>query len=239
MKRWLNIGVEGGAIWPTKETTIKFDGHEIVLKPTTNDYSASVHAELSELNLVEAYTLINRFLSILSWCDDQAMEDFVGWSGGPLPADVPRKAVGVGSSIDFPFYRDLEADPKARLALALYREAKTVNSIPYEFLGYFKIVNLLYKTGENQKQFIKDNLENLKDTAAINRVEELKSLGEDVPNFLYESGRCAIAHAYSQPILDPDDIKEVRRLSLDLSIIKEMAEIIIEDILGVSRSILG
>ena len=239
MKKWLNIGVEGGAIWPVKETTIKFGGYEIVLKPATKDYSASVHTELSKLNLVEAYTLINRFLSILSWCDDQAMEDFGGWSGSSLPADVARKKLGISSSIDFPFYRDQETDPKARLALALYREARTVNSIPYEFLGYFKIINLLYNSGKDQKQFIKNNLENLKDPVAIDRFKELKSLGEDVPNFLYESGRCAIAHAYSQPILDPDDIKDVRRLSLDLSIIKEMAEIIIEDALGVSRSILG
>jgi len=50
---------------------------------------------------------------------------------------------------------------------------------------------------------------------------------------------CAVAHAFSQPIVDPDDAQEVRRLSSDLPIIKEIAEIIIGEVFGVSRSTLG
>ena len=41
-------------------------------------------------------------------------------------------------------------DPKAQRALALYREARPVNSMPYEFLGYLRELhkqgNYFYKT---------------------------------------------------------------------------------------------
>ena len=142
MVRYLNVGVSGGATWPEHETKVQFDGHELILRPATEDAEQSVHIALKGISDVEALTLINRFLSVLAWCDDQGMENLYGWSGNPVPVSVPRRSRSVGSSIAFPFYRDIEADPKARLALALYREARTINSVPFEFLSYFKILNM-------------------------------------------------------------------------------------------------
>jgi hypothetical protein len=94
---------------------------------------------------VAALTLINRFLSILSWSDDQPMENRYGWSGNPVPVAVPRESKAVGSSIAFPFGRRVEPDEKASFALALFREGRTVNSTPFEFLSYFKILNIFWK----------------------------------------------------------------------------------------------
>src|SRR5207249_2402862 len=145
MDRWLNVGVKGSAVWPTQETTVEFGGHKLVLKPATRETEQSVHINLRGISDVDALTLINRFLSILSWCDDQPMENRYGWSGNPVPVAVPRESRVVGSSIAFPFYRNLEQDEKARLALALFREARTVNSTPFEFLSYFKILNIFWK----------------------------------------------------------------------------------------------
>jgi hypothetical protein len=144
MDRWLNVGVKGRAVWPTKETTIEFGGRRLVLKPATRETDQSVHINLRGISDVEALTLINRFLSVLSWCDDQSMDNQYGWSGNPVPVAVPRESRAVGSSIAFPFQRKLEADEKARLALALFREGRTVNSIPFAFLSYFKILNMFW-----------------------------------------------------------------------------------------------
>ncbi|MGO9058113.1 MAG: hypothetical protein ACLQU2_12145 [Candidatus Binataceae bacterium] len=128
MERWLNIGVKGTAIWPTKETTVEFGGHKLLLKPATRDTEQSIHINLQGISGdVHALTLINRFLSVLSWCADQPMENQYGWSGNPIPVAVPKEPRNIGSSMAFPFNRALESDQKARLALALFREGRTVN----------------------------------------------------------------------------------------------------------------
>ncbi len=246
MDQWLHVGVKGSAVWPTEETTVEFGGHNLVLKPATRETEQSVHVNLRGISNVDALTLINQFLSVLSWCDDQPMENRYGWSGNPVPVPVPRESRVVGSSIAFPFNRQLEPDEKARLALALFREARTVNSTPFGFLSYFKILNIFWKdkfeTINDQRQNpiiegIRATLPKLKDEMAVRRLRALGADGLDVPKYLYESGRCAIAHAYADPIIDPDNVSDLRRLSEDLYIVKEIAEHLIETELKVSRSI--
>jgi len=244
MVRWLNVGVSGEAAWPEQETKILFGGHELVLRPATKDTEQSVHVALQGLSDVEALTLINRFLSILAWCDDQGMENLYGWSGNPVPVSVPRRSRSIGSSIVFPFYRDIENDQKIRLALALYREAKTINSIPFEFLSYFKILNMFWKDKfRNHKNELVEGLRNvlprISDEETLKRIDALTKQHSDVANYLYQSGRCAVAHANSDPIVDPDDVSDLKRLSEDMWIIKAVAEFLIENELHVSRSIIG
>lgn len=244
MNHYLQVGVEGEAIWPCEETKIRFGGHELILRPATKDTEQSVHINLKGITDVEALTLINRFLSILSWCDDQAMENLYGWSGNSVPVSVPRRERIIGSSIAFPFNRALERDPKSQLSLALYREGKTINSVPFEFLSYFKILNIFWKDkyiqGENEIiEGIRKALPLLKDELALKRLKELSANGVDIPEYLYKSGRCAIAHAYSDPIVDPDDVSDLRRLSQDLWVIKDIAEQLMINKLQISRTILG
>lgn len=244
MDCWLNVGIKGSAIWPTEETKVKFGGHELLLKPATRETEQSIHINLKGISDIDALTLINRFLSVLSWCDDQPMENRYGWSGSPVPVAIPKETRISGSSIAFPFYRDIEPSEKTRLALALFREARTVNSTPFEFLSYFKILNIFWKdkysNGQNAIiEGIRSLIPNLTDDLAIQRLKTLHASESNVPKYLYESGRCAIAHAFADPIVDPDDVSDLRRLSQDLHIIKTIAEHLISAELGVSRSIAG
>ena len=243
MDNWLYIWVKGGAIWPQKETKVSFGGHELVLKPATKEYEQSVHINLKGISDIDALTLINRFLSVLSWCDDQSLENKYGGSGNPVPVPVGRESRLVGSSIAFPFGRQLEDDKRARLALALYREGRTVNSDAFSFLSYFKILNIFWKdkyiNGKNQLiEGMREALPMVDNEAKI-RIEKLEKDQGDIAKYLYESGRCAIAHAYTEPIVDPDDVAELRRLSEDIWIIKSIAENLIQEKLNVSRSIIS
>lgn len=78
------------------------------------------------------------------------------------------------------------------------------------------------------------------DTEANDRIARLRENGErDIPTYLYESGRCAIAHAYKDPIADPDNIEDLHRLSGDVWIIKAIAEHLMENALMISRSFVG
>jgi hypothetical protein len=248
VKRWLNVGVKGRAAWPTKETTVQFGGRELVLKPATRTTEQSIHIDLRRISDVEALTLINRFLSVLSWCDDQAMENGYGWSGTAAPVAVPLDSRAVGTSIAFPFNRTLEPEQKARLALALFREGRTVNSVPIAFLSYFKILNIFWNdkfvkvAGKRQNPIvegIREALPKIKDRQALQRLKALADTSTDVPKYLYESGRSAIAHAHADPIVDPDDLSHLRRLSEDIWVIKAIAEHLIGAELKVSRSIIG
>ncbi len=247
MSDWLNVGISGYALWPKKETVINFEGYELILKPATKDTEMSIHMDIEgKISETEALTLINRFLSILSWCSDQSMENLYGSSGCPVPIPIPKQSRAIGTGVSsifaFPFYRSLEKDPKACLALALYREAQSINSGPYEFLSYFKILNIFWKdkkvNGKNEIiEGLRETLPKIKDPLGIERLEKLNKQEEDVAEYLYKSVRCAIAHAYSDPIIDPNDLTALRILSEDTLIIKAVAEYLIETKLNVSRSI--
>jgi hypothetical protein len=159
---------------------------------------------------------------------------------------VPKKARPIGSSIAFPFYRDIEQDPRALLALALYREGRSIESTPFEFLSYFKILNIFWKDRFETVSGVRINpiiegirseLSNVKDSQAVGRINALRSMGEDPARFLYESGRCAVAHANCDPIVDPDNVAQLHRLSEDMWIIRAIAERLIEERLGVRRTI--
>jgi hypothetical protein len=163
-----------------------------------------VHVNLRGISDFEALTLINRFLSLLSWCDDQPMETLYGWSGNPVPVAVPRESRATGSSIAFRFGRQLESNEKARLALALFREGRTVNSTLFEFLSYFKILNIFWRdkyqnvNGQSQNELIEGiraALPELRDDFAVSRVRALGAAQPDVAEYLYKSARCAVAHA--------------------------------------------
>jgi hypothetical protein len=248
MENWLNVGVAGTAMWPTTETKVQFGGHTLLLRPATRETSQSIHIDLSNISDEDALTLVNQFLSVLSWCDDQPMENKYGWSGNPVPVSVPVGSRQIGSSIAFPFYRDLEVEPKARLALALFREARTINSVPLSFLSYFKILNIFWEDKFRTTNGVRANpivegiratLPTIQDSPAKERIANLQATHIDVAAYLFESCRCAVAHANTSPIADPDNIQDLHRLSADISIVKAIAEELITTQFGLSRSIIG
>jgi hypothetical protein len=55
--------------------------------------------------------------------------------------------------------------------------------------------------------------------------------------YLYESGRCAVAHAHNDPVVDPDDYDHLRRVRADLPLVRALAEHAIEHALGVKSSL--
>ena len=232
MNQWLVVGLETGVHWPTVETRVSFEGHEIILRPETDTLAPSVALSYAP-PLEEAYRLVRRFLSSLAWAERGHLRE-IGASGG-------THAIGIGKGpmarlIDPRFradYLPAPADPRARRALALYREALGLESIPYRFLAFYKVVNILYEHGADQKAWINGIVDKLDDLLAPARLAEIRLQGHDVGLYLYESGRCAVAHAFNSPIVDPDDPQDTERLARDLPLMKAVAEYAIEHELGV------
>lgn len=233
MPRWMNLGVSGECGWPDSQIEVSFGATMFTLMPQTSTKSASIHLETRTNDNLDEMTTANRFLSMVSWADKQSLQNNYGWSGSPVPCAVPKTCLARSINRDFVTRWKPLDDPKQRLAVALYREAMSVNSIPYRVLGFFKIINILYKNGPDQKAWIKATLPKLKESYLQGRLTALSSAEPDVAAYLYESGRCAVAHAFSDPLIDPDDLTHLRRLSADLEVVQALAEHLVRHELNV------
>lgn len=248
--QWLNLPVEGSGPWPVSETVQVFDGTELLLRPETRANRKSIHVKLERRSAAEARTLVERFLSMLVWCDGQRMRvaGDAGWVGpenGPLTSTVaPRRGD------EWIFSRELPRDAKVQRALALYREGRTLNSVPHSFLAYYKVLNLFWNDKKEGKDAVNPLIEGLaswipqmNDRLARGRVADLKkqwkyTSDREVAHYLYKR-RCAVAHAFADPLVDPDDAKDLDVLAADREIMCEIAEQLIEQELKVSRSLLA
>ena len=235
MQRWMNLGVSGQCGWPTKRTEVTFGTVQFVLLPSTKDNSASIHLDVSRKDDLAAMTTVNRFLSIASWAYKDSLQNHYGWSGSPVPVPVPAENLARSINDAFLIRWNPLPEPKQRLALALYREALTLNSIPYRVLGFFKVINILHKLGSAQVAWIRDTLPKLNAPHIKERMVQITASEPDVAKYLYESGRCAVAHAFADPLIDPDDLTHLHRLSADEDIVRSLAEYLIEHELNVPR----
>ena len=241
---WLNCGVTTQAIWPMDKKEVKYGNHTFVLMPLTKEHSASIHLELRKIDDVQGLTLINRFLSALGWkCDEPAINHY-GWSGNPNPVPVPRYSMPYGYSPSDVFPNEVYeiTDKKAKLAVALYREARSLDSVPFQFLSYFKILNIFWndkkKNGKNELvEGLRTSLPNLTENDCVKRIQEIKAKEGDPADYLYKSGRCAVAHAFADPIVDPDDVTDLRRLSEDIWLMRSLTAYLIEREFGIEQSI--
>lgn len=241
---WLNCGVTTQVYWPNDRKEVRYGNRTFIFLPMTKENSASIHIELKGITNVEGLTLINRFLSALAWkCDEPAINHY-GWSGNPQPAPVPKYRIPFGycPTDKFPDEVYEITDEKAKLAVALYREGRSLNSVPFQFLNYFKILNIFWndrkKDGENPLvEGLRSALPGLTEEACIKRIEEIQQKEGDPAEYLYKSGRCAVAHAHSDPIVDPDDVTDLRRLSEDLWLMQNLAAYLIEREFGIEQSI--
>lgn len=124
--RFLNVGVDNQVTWPKEETLVQFDRYHLVLMPKTSDFVQSIHVDLTtnKLTTKTARTVINRFLSIMTWCDDGFAIAQDGWAGNPIPVAVRRRDLAFLTAHQWLFERKIPSSADARRALALYREAR-------------------------------------------------------------------------------------------------------------------
>ena len=231
-KGYRTVGIDTEIPWPSKEAVIDFRGRNFHLLPETNRTSRMIRVETDTgFTQVDADKLILELLSALAWAEQaKAAPIFGNWCTVPL--NIGKGPMGTTGSGRFDYLPD-PLDPKAKLALALYREGLSVNFVPYQFLGFFKVVNILRSHSDQQMQWINENLKHVTDVRAKARIAEIQSIQQDVAKYLFVSGRCAISHAYAQPIVNPDEPRDVIRINSDLPLMRELARIAIERELGV------
>ena len=188
---WLNCGVTTQATWPKETKEVKYGVHTFVLMPQMKENSASIHVELECIDTVGGLTLINRFLSALSWKCDQPAINHYGWSGNPKPVAVSRYRIPFGYSPTdiFPTEVIEITDRKAKLAVALYREARSLDNVPFQFLSYFKILNIFWndrtKNGKNELvEGLRASLPEIDEKDCRKRIEEIERQEGDAATYL-------------------------------------------------------
>lgn len=230
--RFLNVGVDTHVNWPKEPTRVGFGSHHLVLFPKTKDNSHSISIDLAneKLSGSEAQTLINRFLSLLSWCDDQHAIFRGGWSGNPVPVPVPRHDLAFATSKDWLFNRSIPQDDDLLQRLAYYREglnAREGGIISFEVLSFFKVFESRPRSTSTKKT---------KKWVAEVFDEACRSLGKEVmtqfhkdrqsiyvEQYILEECRVATAHASELHTSDVDESSEIRRLLIAAEVIHALA----------------
>ena len=229
---WLTTAVSSSIPWPKLEQQITFEGIEIDILPETEESMPSVRINLRKhsINLEEGRALLKRFFSSLSWSENGYIKEI---SSVHSSHKIPVLGKNLNNSITTSRLNDdyipVALNNRQRLALALYREAQYLNSPPYKYLAYFKILNIQKESSKDQQAWINDNLSKLKNPKNLSLLEKLQATEPDIGKYLYSSGRCAVAHAFDKDnLVNPDDSNDLERMSEELGLIKELAEIFME-----------
>lgn len=123
-------------------------------------------------------------------------------------------------------------DDNAKLALAFYKEGVNSVSLYYSFLSYYKIIELYFEKNKYAKAWILSKSDWL-EKYHKNRMSEIKNESKDIAKHLYNSRRCAIAHASDE--LNPDHYEDIVRVSKDVPLIRMLSELMIQEQTKVSN----
>lgn len=242
---FLNIGVDNHVVWPREESLIEFDQYHMVLCPKTreNVQSISIDLHANRLTHEEARTVVNRFLSLLCWCDDHFAIVQDGWGGNPVPVAVRKRDLAFTTTYHWLFDRKLPDSEDVLKALAYYREARNAEHnfmVSYAVLNYYKIIEIQHPGQPDSTQWVSQNL-----PAILNDPHDqhgirafLAACGQEAPEtYIYAACRVAVAHASPNRISDPDQAAELNRLHNAADIMRRLARRFILDELGFSDSL--
>jgi hypothetical protein len=205
---------------------------------TTDHYPGLAANKPADMDRDECFALLHRALSILAWLQDTGAI-VVHMSGGNLPRMMGRQQ-STGSAIRDEFdLSDLPAieDGPGKLALALIREGRGLNHPGYSFLSFFRALETAIPNGPARGAWVTANIDRVEGHRAKDALDKLRAnIQGDIGKHLRESGRHAIAHAKADPIINPDDPRDARRLEAERPIIEALAVLAIEEHLGIPTS---
>lgn len=234
---WIMAHIDPSMAWPVRTQRIVYLGQEYWIIPVTNDAYPAVAVRSNEANDNDLRERILRFLSVLSWIQDSGVSLISFGGGSHLHAYSRPKGGGLMISKQFDLrYLPEVIDPKARLALALMREARGLKHIAYSFLTFWRILEVAVgkKRIQTWAAGAIGRLTNRSAKEAIGKIQE--SGVEDISKHLYVSGRCAVAHAGNNPIIDPDQPEDSWRLAREKPLVEALAVLAVEENLGVKTS---
>lgn len=234
--RFLNLGVDTSVTWPKEPTRVEFGGHHFVLFPKTKENSHSISIDLHHEHITaeDARTLLNRFLSVISWCDDRHAILREGWSGNPIPLPVPRRDMASSTMMTWMFHRSMPEDEALLNCLSYYKEglnAAEAGIASQEVLSFFKVFETGFnhldsrEVGPQTREWIKKVFDGACKEVLPERLQRFHEDRQDkeVEKYVYDNCRVATAHASKRYKSDADMSSETRRLSIAAEIVRALA----------------
>lgn len=237
---WIVAHIETASLWPVEAQKATYRGYDIWILPLAEELLPAVAIRRpTGLSAEGCQRLLLRFLSALAWTERTGIL-VQGFGGGGLPrqmADSFRHGGAICDRFDLAYLPE-PTDEKALLALALMREGRGLNHPGYSFLSFYRVLEVALGRGRRrQVDWINDQIANGLGHYSRDAIAGLRLQGTtDIGGHLYDSGRCAMAHAAEEPIIDPDDPIDTRRLWTERPIVLELAERAIEQRLGVETT---
>lgn len=234
------LNVDAGVPWPSRILDLSYGGGHIKLVPPKRKSPSELYdtypiAVGQGRDLSEATAnvpLVRRFLNALAWREQTHIREV----GLEVTSWATHQAIQVlVNPVVDNFDSSSLVEPHseaARLALAFYREGLSLQHTAFQFLSFFKVFNILNATGGPQIDWLNAHHAAVVGAKARKRVDALLANGGDVGGYLYKSGRCAVAHAFATPLVDPDSVDDERRLASDLPVIRELAAHYMQSELG-------
>lgn len=239
---WVVGIIETRVFWPQKKQCVHFDGKDFVLLPFEQRDGApapalpaiAIRADAYRISQEDARKEILRFASALSWREGQKIE-VIMWSGGNIP-----RSMGILRNTARTDYLDAEHLPSptndaAKTALAFYREGVSLDNPFYSFLSLYKAFSVAVPNGRDRDAWMTAMRDMLDHEKARERLTEIEGDGTQVGTYLYEQCRHAVAHADREPFVNPDNTDDHFRLTKDLPLMRNFAELAIEEAFGVKR----
>jgi len=204
--------------------------------PLTQEDDPGVAMRLSDgIDQDEAESILYRFLSVLSWRESMPIVVAYRTGGGMVRMMGRRNEFGGATRGGFDFTDVIcPEDEQPRIALALVREARSLNHHGYAFLSYWRVLELAFPAKVDRDSWMIATLPTLAGQGVDRAINDigLEDFGE-IQKHLYVSSRCAVAHAMSPPIVNPDNPRDARRLQGELPIVRELAFRAIEERFGI------
>lgn len=234
---FLNLRVETQVTWPKVPTRVRFGGHYFVLFPKTKENSHSISIDLTneKVSPDEARTIINRMLSVMSWCDDQPASLHEGWSGGPNPVPVPKQNLAFMTTQDWYFSRTLPENEGLKKCLAYYRDglsAYGAGLASHAVLSFFRVFETKYDDKKKVRKWVNAVFPEIKADLSESEYkafeEDRKSKNVDIGMYVYVNCRVATAHAARDAPSDPDGADETRRLFVAARVMQGLARYFIK-----------
>jgi hypothetical protein len=233
---WLSAGVICSIAWPEQDVWLQYDGSEYILRgakrPSGDKHPTvpCIHTP-APMQSDEELSRLYRFVSILGYYMGGYVDIMApGWGTHPIGfVNRPGRELALtiqGGKFNFNCnHMPIVEDDQTRKALAFLREGRRLRHVhePYSFLSFFKVIESQFEA-RTRVNWVTDALHKLTEKDAVKRINELRAQGIDVNKHLYDSGRCAVAHAsIGKEIVDPDVPADRRRIVADLPIIAALA----------------
>ncbi|WP_207001331.1 methylamine utilization protein MauJ [Trinickia mobilis] len=232
---WLTVGVVSSIAWSQDDVWVEYDGFEFLLhgvrQQGAHRIAPCISTPSDQDHVNEALSRLYRFTSVLGFFK-QGYVDITGRTWGThiiRHSDFRGTFTTVLQGGKHGFncnHMPLIEDDQARKALAFLREGRRLERVhePYAFLSFFKVIESQFAS-KARVEWVERNLDLITEERALKRLNELRGQGVNVNQHLFESGRCAVAHAsVGGSIVDPDVPADRERIAADLDIIAALAD---------------